>query len=112
MEDEKKTETERLSERVQAAETAAAQARVEALRYRIGLAAGIPAEFIPRLQGATEEELQADAEALAKALPQAPKGQPLTTKPLASLSLGATPEDEQKPVDGNEAIRRLLSRKS
>ena len=102
-------ETERLAERLQASETAAAQAQAEALRYRVGLAAGVPLEFIPRLQGTTEEELTADAENLAKSLGPASKSETVTTKLLATLSLGATPQDEQTPEDPNEAIRRLLS---
>ena len=106
--DQTKTETERLAERLQASETAAAQAQAEALRYRVGLAHGIPLEFIPRLQGATEEDLTADAVQFAKSLTPA-KSDPITTKPLATLSLGATPQDEQTPEDPNEAIRRLLS---
>ena len=110
-EDQSKTEAERMAERLQAAETAAQQSQAEALRYRVGLAHGIPLEFIPRLQGATEDELTADAQALAKSLAPAGKSDTITTKPLATLSLGATPQDEQAPEDPNEAIRRLLSRK-
>jgi hypothetical protein len=111
IEDQSKTEAERMAERLQAAETAAQQSQAEALRYRVGLAHGIPLEFIPRLQGATEDELTADAQALAKSLAPAGKSDTITTKPLATLSLGATPQDEQAPEDPNEAIRRLLSRK-
>lgn len=46
------------------------------MREKIGLQAGLPEALIPRLQGATEDEIRADAEALKAALPvssQAPK---------------------------------------
>ena len=107
--DRDKTEAERLAERLQAAETAAAQSQAEALRYRVGLAHGIPVEFIPRLQGATEDELTADAAQLAKTLAPSRPDTPITTKPLATLQLGATaPQDEAAPPDNNEALRQML----
>jgi non-canonical (house-cleaning) NTP pyrophosphatase len=60
-------------EQVQTAEEALSQANAradsaerDAMRYRIGVEAGLPPKLIKRLQGATEDELIADAEALAQ----------------------------------------------
>lgn len=53
------------------------QLEAEAMRQRVALRAGIPAEHIHRLQGATEAELAADAAELAKLLtPKAPRPDP------------------------------------
>jgi hypothetical protein len=107
LEERDKTEMQRAIDRAEAAEKRAAALETDALRTRIGRDAGLPPEFASRLQGSTEEELAADAADLVKHL--APAGQPITTKPLASLSLGATTPDDQEPVDDEQAFRRLLS---
>ena len=43
------------------ARTEAEKAAADVLRYRVALETGVPAKHIGRLQGATEEELRADA---------------------------------------------------
>jgi hypothetical protein len=43
------------------ARTEAERAAADVLRYRVALETGVPAKHIGRLQGATEEELRADA---------------------------------------------------
>lgn len=108
VEDESKTEVQRLTDRITAAEAAAAQARLDAARYRVGAGAGLPEQWIARLAGSTEEELAADAAELAKSLgPQAPVR--TNTKPLASLSLGSTAPEDEEPVDNNEALRQMFT---
>lgn len=111
LEERDKTEMQRANERAEAAEKRAAALETEALRTRIGRDAGLPPEFASRLQGVTEEELAADAAELVKHLAPAGQGTPLTTKPLATLSLGATTPDEQAPVDNEQAFRRLLTKR-
>lgn len=59
-----KTDQQRLEERAAAAEGKAGTLEGENLRLRVALAKGIPLEHISRLQGSTEEELAADADAL------------------------------------------------
>lgn len=110
VEDQGKSETERLNTALQQAQTAATQAQAEALRYRVGIEKGLPPAWITRLQGSTEEELAADAEALAKSLPPVtgtPKG-----RPLAPLDPGGSPPpgDDDGPVDGNDVIRSMLTK--
>lgn len=108
LEESKKTETQKLSEQL-AVETAKREAlERQALRFKVGVAKGLPAELIDRLQGETEEDLQADADKLLKLVtPEAPG------VPRASRTQGA-PENGS-PASGsnasiNEAIRRAARR--
>jgi hypothetical protein len=68
-EDRDKTEQQRLDERLVAAEKAAAERETALLRYRVGVAKGLPPDLVERLRGSTEEELAADADSLLKILP-------------------------------------------
>jgi DNA primase len=69
----------------------------ETLRQRAALKAGIPAEHIHRLQGTTEDELDADAAELAKLLtPKAPRPDP---------SQGSRAGNQ--PTDMNDLVRRM-----
>lgn len=64
IEDADKTESERLTERLSEAERRAEKAEKAALRFKVGTAKGLPARLTERLQGDTEEEMAADADAL------------------------------------------------
>lgn len=55
-------------------------ARVENLRMKVAVAAGLSPDLAERLKGTTEEEIKADAEKLAKLLPK----QPQQTGPLGN----------------------------
>lgn len=104
----KKTELQKLTEQLTAETAKREKLEREALRTRVGLAKGLPAELIDRLQGETEEDLQADADKLIKLVtPEAPG------VPRASRTQGA-PENGS-PASGsnasiNEAIRRAARR--
>lgn len=63
-EEAQKTEAQKLTEQLAAAQAAAQTAQASALRYQVAAAKGLPIEFAARLQGATEEELSADADQL------------------------------------------------
>jgi hypothetical protein len=63
------SETERLKKENERLASEAAQTKLDLMRRDAIDAAGLPAEFATRLHGATAEELTADAQALAKALP-------------------------------------------
>lgn len=63
-EDRDKTEAQKLAEAKTAAEREAATAKQELLRYRVAARKKLPAELANRLQGATEEEMEADADNL------------------------------------------------
>lgn len=76
---EEPSDTERLAAELEEFKAEAAKERLARLRIEVATAAEIPVELAARLQGATAEELKADAEAL-KALfptqttPDAPQG--------------------------------------
>lgn len=63
-EDRDKTELERLTERAEAAERAAAETEVRALRLEIAAEQGLTPAQAKRLVGSTREELEADAQEL------------------------------------------------
>ncbi|MDR3082853.1 MAG: hypothetical protein LBV60_18350 [Streptomyces sp.] len=67
-EDAKKSDFDRLTERATAAEASAQSATAKLLRYEIAARKKLPAEWAARLQGSTEEDLEADADALLEAI--------------------------------------------
>lgn len=74
-EDRDKTESQKLTERAEMAERELNKTRAEALRARVGLAKGLPADLVERLRGETEDELSADADSLlALVTPGRPRG--------------------------------------
>lgn len=64
LEDSKKTETEKLGEKLTAAEKRAVEAEQKALRLEVASAKGLTQAQAKRLVGATKEELEADADEL------------------------------------------------
>ncbi|MEU9310870.1 hypothetical protein [Streptomyces sp. NPDC048256] len=70
IEDRDKTEAQKLAERATAAEGEAATAKQELMRYRVAAKKKLPAELAARLRGATEEEMETDADSLLGALGQ------------------------------------------
>ena len=69
IEDAQKSEAEKLLERATRAEQDAASARTELLRERIAREEGVPATFIDRLRGESEDEIRDDAKLFVAALP-------------------------------------------
>ncbi|GAA3121758.1 hypothetical protein [Streptomyces echinatus] len=63
-EDRDKTEAQKLADRANEAESAAARATAKLLRYEVAADKKLPAGWAQRLQGSTKEELEADAEKL------------------------------------------------
>lgn len=58
------------------------QARdTELLRYRVGLAQGVPARLIDRLKGSTEAEMVDDAKGLLESIPTPPPARPAAPPP-------------------------------
>ncbi|GGV91600.1 hypothetical protein [Streptomyces massasporeus] len=70
LEDRDKTEAQKLAEAKAAAESEAATAKQELLRYRVAAKKKLPAELAARLRGATEEEMETDADSLLEVLGQ------------------------------------------
>lgn len=96
-EDDKKTEAEKLNERLTAAEARATQAESRAMRAEVAQAKGLTPAQAKRLVGATLAELEADADELLAsfggAAPAAGDGKPggKTKRPVEQLRPGAMP---------------------
>ena len=97
--DRDKTETQRLTEAAQAAEATAASATAKLLRYEVAAKKKLPAEWAARLQGATAEELEADADQLLEALGTQQQRQ-------APSYDGGVRKTAAAPTDMNALIRR------
>ena len=65
------TELQKATARAEKAEAEAEKARLMVLRHEVAAANNLPAVLAARLQGATREEMEADAKALADLLPAA-----------------------------------------
>lgn len=93
LEDAQKSESQRLAEQLAVAQQEAAGLRAEALRQKVAAAKGVPVALVGRLQGSTEAELAADADALMAAFPQpAPAQQPVAQRtPVEALRPAALP---------------------
>jgi len=70
----RKTEQQRLEERAATAEQKAQQAEQRLTRISVALTKKLPAELADRLQGSTQEELEADAERLLELVRPAASG--------------------------------------
>lgn len=66
LEEAQKTAEQKLTDRLTAAEKERDEARLEALRVKVGAAKKLPAEVVDLLKGDTEEELAAHADRLAE----------------------------------------------
>lgn len=64
LEESQKTEAQKLEDRAKTAETALASATLNSTRLHVALTKGLPPELAVRLQGATEAEMEADADSL------------------------------------------------
>lgn len=126
-EDSQKTEQQKLIERLEAAERERDEERRGRARLMAAAAYSIPASLLDRIGGATEDEINESAQALAQeieaevarrlaATPPPPAPEPERrdmrtgpSRPVESLTPGAMPADE-RPVDGNDFIRRMAGR--
>jgi hypothetical protein len=97
-----KSETERLTSHLKETEANLTQAETRALRAEVALDKGLPKGLATRLQGASREEMEADADDLLATLGDQPKRTP-------DLDGGArTPPP--KGEDFNQQIRAALGR--
>ena len=89
-----------LVEAVKAQETAL----VEATKYRVALAEGLPLELAVRLQGATEDEMKEDAERLKELV-----------KPSANIRSdirkATNPAPQVDPPNANDLLRQIVAGK-
>jgi hypothetical protein len=84
-----KTDIEALTERIAAQEKRATEAEMRAVRLEVAAAKGLTPAQAARLQGATREELDADADALKELFPTAPGAGNGTGTPAPDPSQGA-----------------------
>lgn len=96
-EDREKTDGEKLTERITAAEKRAEEAETRALRLEVATTKGLTAAQARRLVGTTTEELEADADELLSSF-KSEGGAPPPSKPTEQLRGGGDPT-EDTPVD-------------
>ncbi len=110
-EDAKKSETERLTATLTAAEERAKTAELKHLKLEIGLAKGLTAAQCKRLTGETQEELEADADDLIEAFggskSKDDKGKNLSGRPREKLRGGGDPEDEPEETDPRKLAAKI-----
>lgn len=88
-----KTDLERLTERLTQHETELASERAGRYRAEVAAAKGLTPQQAARLQGATREELEADADALLTLFPAAPAGPRNPAPDPSQGSRGTQPAD-------------------
>lgn len=102
LEDRDKSDSEKLAERVAAAEKRAADAEAKALRLEVAAAKGLTPSQVKRLVGTTREELEADAdELLADFAPRSHNDDPPPPggRPKERLRGGSDPTEEPEETD-------------
>lgn len=112
LEDAKKSESEKLTEKLTAAEKRAIEAEQRLLRAEVAAAKGLTTAQAKRLVGATKDELEADADELLASFgtPTGSGGKSKSgRKPVEQLRPGAVPSDGSAPADMNEWMRRKSS---
>jgi len=116
IEDSQKSEQQRLAEQVEeaakartAAEERAKTLETQLLRQKVAIAKGLTPAQAARLQGATEEEIEADADDLLAAFAPTTPQTPART-PVAQLQPGAIPPGNAVPPDMSEWMRQRTPR--
>lgn len=102
-EDAKKSDLDKLTERATTAEQTAASASAKLLRYEVAAAKKLPSEWAARLQGSTQEELEADADQLLEALGTQQQRQTPSYD-------GGVRQGAPAPTDMNSLIRQAAGR--
>ena len=102
--DRDKTDAQRATDKMTAAEKDATDAKREAMRLRVALRKGLTETQAKRLVGDTEEDLEADAEELLASFQPAneeaePKGGTPSGRPKERLRSGAAPDEEPDETD-------------
>ena len=95
-------------EDVQAKDQRISELEAANLRYDVGYELGLPREIAQRLQGATREEMLADAEKLVELI--APTKAPSTRRPAEALRGGTQPEQEPEETDVRKIGERMFAR--
>lgn len=109
LEDEQKSEQERLTEKLTETEKRAAEAELKAARLEVATEKGLPKSSVKFLTGTTAEELEASAdELLALMKPDDDEGASATSRrPKERLKPGASPDSEPE-VNPSELADSIL----
>ncbi len=99
LEDANKSEADKLSERIAAAEKRAADAETKALRWEVAAAKGLNQAQAKRLVGNTKEELETDADELLETFGTGDRKTPPTRRPVENLRGGSEPDVEPEETD-------------
>lgn len=110
LEDANKSEAEKTTERLTAAEKRAEKAEGELLRLSVGLEKGLTPAQAKRLVGSTKEELEADADDLLTTF-SGDKKAPSTRKPNERLRGGSDPEDPPGETDPRKLAAAIRARR-
>lgn len=108
-EDADKTEVQKLTELAAQHEKAAGESRSELMRLRVAMRKGLTEAQAKRLIGATEEELEADADELLASFgaSNAADGGGMPTRPKERLRSGAAPDEEPEETDPRKLAASL-----
>jgi hypothetical protein len=79
-------------------------AEIQATRFRVALAEGLPLELAMRLQGTTEDEMRDDAEQLKGLLKP-------STSAKTDAKKGTNPPVDQTPPNANDLLRQIVAGK-
>lgn len=111
LEDAQKSEAEKMTERLTTAERRAQEAELALLRTQVAVAKGLTPTQAKRLSGATQEELEADADDLLESFKPSEDPVQRDGKPKENLRPGGDPDDDD--IDDPEAIAdRILARRT
>lgn len=106
LEESQKSQQEKLADSNRSLEERAKKAELDACRMRIAIRKGLTEAQVKRLVGATEEELEADADELLEAFKAKEETTPPTGRPKERLKPGAVPAAEPDP-DPAEVIAAI-----
>lgn len=110
LEDKNKSELEKAQEKAAAADREAAQLRLEVSRSRVALKKGLTEAQAKRLQGATEEELEADADELLKLLKPEESNPGNRRLPQERMRPGSLPNADPEETDPRKLAAAALRR--
>lgn len=110
IEDEKKSETERLTEAQKQLEKRAVDAEARALRYEVALEKGVPTKLMKFLTGESQEDIEAAADELLEAISDKESQTDNGGKPKERLRAGAVSDDTDPEVTDPRKLAEQIPR--
>jgi hypothetical protein len=99
LEDAQKSEQQRLTDQLAAAQKERADAQADALRMRVAVKHGVRHDDLDLLGSGSEEEIDARAQRLVAYYPKTATGQPTPGRPVEQMRPGAAPAEELSEED-------------